>query len=323
MAKPVATTGEDAVRRVAAQRKREHQALIARGYWTEGKRVLLTPVKGLTKANLFGEAFRFQMPPSGDLQTTFAVNYTDYDTIGGKQLSRSGATQLQALSLSTLALDYDVSWASHHQGFPSGPPTQTYSDISGGAGQTFAAQGFIEGENVDPPPSPIQVRNMLVMIAEAKTPFQLEVSQPGVYEHPDVYMLATLRSVQSTEKAGEPDARYFDLSFVEYVRPALLDRDAKGKSKAPQYHPKLPLNVTVSKKAIRAGDGHRFHYDQTNLADLARAYYGSTAKWRTIVQANKALKSWPQSRPLKELLSTSHSAPVKLRIPKSKHAAGS
>jgi hypothetical protein len=316
MAKPVATTGDDAVARVQAQRQRAHALKSWRGYWTEGKRVILTPIAGLTRPDLFGEAFRFQMPPTSDLVISFAVTYNDTDTIGGQQQSRAGAVQLRSTSLDTLALDYDVTWASHHSGFPGGDPAVAYTALNDGQGQTFTPGGRVVA-----PPSPIVVRNQLEDIAEARTPFMLEVSQPGVYAEPDIHWAATLRQVQTTERPGEPDARYFSLAFTEFRRPDLLTRRALGKARAPSYHAKLPVTLAIGASSVLAADGHRFP-DDVSLADLATTYYGAPSKWRAIVAANKALKSWPQSRPLRELRNSRHGAPIKLTIPKVRHAAG-
>jgi hypothetical protein len=286
----VATTGTEAIRRARAGARHRAESVRDRGYWGDGLRVLLRAVPGLTKRGLLEQPFRFQMPPSEEFTIGQAASHTDYDTIGGDQLSRPGAVALRTVSFSTLFLDYDVPWAVHHRGSVADPA---------------------------PPRSPLAVIDDLGDILEARTPFRVQAGQPEAWGHMELDMLATLRSLEATERAGEPDTRYVSLSLVEFRRPDLIRRKKLGRA---QYHPRLPLKVTVHTdgRAV-SSDGQRIHGENIDLYDLARTYYGSSGKWRHIESASHI--DWPPSRPLKDLAAKRHQ-PLRLTIPKIAHAAG-
>ena len=286
MPRPFQTSWQAAAAKAAAkQRARQRDT----GHWSaEGVRVQMTRARGLTKKGLLMLPFRFQMPPSDEWSTSAAVTWSDYDTIGGDTLSRAGATGLKTISFSTLALDYEVDWAVFHRGTTAEPAE---------------------------PHTPLYVRDSLEELMEAKTPFNLQVGNPSAWDRWDLEMLATLRSVDYTERAGEPDARYIGVAFTEFVRPKLYRQGLP-------YHPVLPVTVTASRDGTaHDSQGHRMGDTASHpvtLNSLAREYYGSVAKWRLIAKANNAWANYNPSRPLKD---APKGRTMKLKIPKAPHAA--
>jgi hypothetical protein len=283
-----ATTGAKALRE-AEKRAAAHRAHVRDfGYWSKvGVRVQLKQVSGLTKKGLLVPAYRFQMPPTDDWGVQASMGWTDYETIGGDTLSRPGAEGLRTISFSTLFLDYDIPGTVHKRGSRAHPT---------------------------PPFTPMKAYDDLREIMESGTPFRLSVGNAGLWGRWDVQMLATLRSVDYTERAGEPDSRYIGVSFTEYLRPKLY-------RKGLPYHPVLPITVTLDRDGTaRDTAGHRMGSTAhpVTLHILAREYYGASSKWRLIAHANH---DWRNYSPSRHLNLAPKGRKMKLKIPKAPHAA--
>jgi uncharacterized membrane-anchored protein len=134
----------------------------------------------------------------------------------------------------------------------------------------------------------------------------LVVTNPDLYQQPDLRMLVTLRSASLRERAGEPDARYFDLSFTEY-RVARISRQQYG-----QRH-QLPAQVVINKDGVaremtlikgkwytdpgREVGGKRIVQHTigskerpATLRKLAKHYYGTPKEWKRIAKRNDIAK---------------------------------
>lgn len=261
-------------------------------HWHEGMRVSLQRIDQ-TENGLLEEPFYFQVPPLEELSRSAGFAHTDYDTISAGQFSRPGGRLLQTVELNTLAVDYNPPWATAH----------------GGSSHTQGWGGPLVR-------TPLECRDELIEIAEAGTPFRLLARNPvlwGELEN-EIDMDVTLRNVTVTEKAGEVDARYFNLSFVEW-RNAEVDRLGYGRRKHP-----LPARVVIGKAGpaveVWAGgtriadkkDRHRIGTADApaTLRKLAKHFYGNY-NWRPIAKAN-GLDNVAGDRKLNELSKdTSHS----------------
>lgn len=282
MAIPV-TTSATAVARAEAAAARARMQAKEPVYGGQGLRVRLMAEKGLTAPGLLAQPFRFQMPPTEDFSIGYSHAHTDYDTIGGEQLSRPGAVALRTVSFSTLFLDYDVSWQAYHRG---------------AVGATAA-----------PIPPDIVTEELEEVLTEG-TPVRLQVGR--VTDVWELNMMATLRTLEVSERAGEPDARYVNVGFVEFKKPDKIARKKLGKKRATgaappnQYNPTTPTSVP-----IRVGDTRTLH-------GLAIEFYGSAEKWRVIAAASGLTNVSPS-----EAIGTLHTglAAKRLTIPKIPHAA--
>lgn len=232
----------------------------------EGMRVGLEAIADLTKKGLIGDmGLHFQCPPLDELSGNFAHSHTDYETIE-TQHSRKGVPQLATVQFTTLVVDYGT---------------------------------FVVNANVDPE----AIRESIKQICLSGTPVQLTCEQqiPATSDvtltldqiSPEIDMAATLRTVKISNKAGEPDARYYDVSFVEYRDPR-ASRRGLGKPKS-----RRPRNTTVYlywDGRAETSEGQSIKPPVT-LSSLGRGFFADPSKGRWIAAAN-GLKSWGLNDPL-------------------------
>lgn len=242
------------------RKDRDHFDAPFRGQF--GLRVSLHPIRHVTAKNALRQTFRFQVPPLDEFGWEQAFTWTDYETAADGTFSRPGGRGLRVVSFDTMFLDYDASWTVVHT------PNR---------------------------PNPVKAGEMLRQLMNAGTPFRLVVRQKDLWgEREDIAMAATLRNVRVIQRAGEVDARYVAVEFVEHrsIELRTKRRGRKGKH-LPTRH-----KITPSTEAT--------------LRDLARRYYGSPKEWRLISRANKALWWVTPNQPLKAAAYSVKS----IRIPK-------
>ena len=131
--------------------------------------------------------FVFQTSPLEEFKVGHAFEHADFMTVRYGQYSRPSGKQLRQVPFAGLILNYKPSWA-----------------LSGGNIAAMVQE--------------------LQSICDSGTPFHLIAFHPGAPYITDLEMDATMRTLDVTEKAGEPDTRYLDITFVEYRR---LGRDTK------------------------------------------------------------------------------------------------
>ena len=258
------------------------------GAWRErGLRVTLSRFKA-TRKNVLNQPLNFQMPPLDEFAWNQAAEHQDFQTLANGQFSRSAGRSLLTFELRTLVVDYQPRWAAWHRARPNAPHPQ-------------------------------QVAQLLKHIVQLGTPIMF-TARSGLWESPDLRLPVTLRSVQSSERAGEVDARYFDLSFVEW-REQELDRKGKGKPTKVRLRHSLPATVvihdngTLSEAAESDGQPKKIptRAKYGTLSDLATFYYGDPSAWRSIVREN-GIEDFAPNRDLSELKKKGKKV-RKLRIP--------
>jgi hypothetical protein len=215
----------------------------------EGMHVVLTRVDGVTDEGLLETPYVFQLPPLEEFRAGEQFNFNDYDTLRVGQHSRPIGRALATVDFQTLFLDWDATYAIAVTNNPAG----------------FA-------------PDPRALAGDLRELLRSGTAFWLWCGHPILYDDPEVAMYATLRTLQFTEKAGEPDARYADVSFTEW-RAADIERSQRGKQ--------LPTTHVVG----RPPPGN----PQT-LRSLAVYYYnGRSSLWKLIKKANGLSNYGPET----------------------------
>ncbi|MET0604403.1 MAG: hypothetical protein ABW167_20625 [Baekduia sp.] len=263
---------------------------MARG---EGLRVKLDPIEGLSTPGLLDDAgLLFQCPPMDEFSVDVAHSHTDYETLD-LQHSRKGVPQLETVSFDTLVVDYGL---------------------------------YVVDDDA---PEVEEVSQTLKLICLSGDPFMLTAahalpprgfsSWSAALAGPEVQWPATLRSLRITEKAGEGDARYLNVNFVEY-RPPVQKRQALGKARPGGR--KFPTVARLyADGTARDSNDHvlgKALVDPVTLASLATFFYGDAARGADIQRAN-GLGNWgrndalilhPKYRKLKSL------TPAKLTIPK-------
>jgi hypothetical protein len=235
-----------------------------------GLRVFLEKVPGLTKKGLLDSRFVFQVPPLEEFRREYGYEFSDYLVVSGKTQSRAVGRQLARVTFQALFVDFDASWAA------------------------------FDGSSIDP----VAVTEELREICESGTPFRFLARNPPLWGSvSEVKMNATLRSLSVVEKAGEVDARYADVEFVEWGDNTQVSSKRQGK-----LHPGLPAKVTLNangsayvapQQAVPAwGTGN-----PVTLHKLAKQFYGSASRWQLIAKRNHGLLSGVSpSRPLNEVL---------------------
>lgn len=263
----------------------------------EGMRVLLEPIPGLTKAKLLPRrGFMFQLPPLEEFTVNYAHSHTDYETLEAQQ-SRAGVPELATIQFSTLVMDDDR--------FDVNPLAATVENAT----------------------------EKLRDICLSGTPFLLTAAHQlpsGGYSNwnetfagPEVQFPATLRSLAVTEKAGEGDARYLNVSFVEY-RDA--EQPAAGKGAAAKTTPPTTVKLYWDGHAVDAA-GRKLAdppLRPVTLAYLAKKFYKDPGLAQRLGQANSlgnwgasdALMLHPRFKVLKEGKYGKLKIPSKAKLPR-------
>jgi hypothetical protein len=230
-------------------------------YWKRnaGIRVTLFNEPGITSKNVLSEPFRFQVPPLEEFTQQFSFDHAEYTTIRGGTYTRPAARQLTQIQFQTLFVDWNPSWAAFH----------LYK------------------------PNPIDETKDLRSILNTGTAFRMVIRNPDLWGYQnDVNMLAVLKALTVTEKNGEPDARYVDLTFQEYRPPAAINRKQLGKktkpgSRPPRSLPKTPTTVLIQFDGAAYHSSRVWTYsDPVTLSKLSTHFYGSAVLWRYIAAKN-------------------------------------
>lgn len=203
-----------------------------RHWQNDGLRVRLVRVPGTTPKKALKETFRFQVPPLDEFAVQRAFNFNTYDTIRKGQFQKRGSRQLKSVSFQTLAVE--------------------------NRGIFVVTNGQW---------TPTVIARDLERLADRGYPFLLQVSHD--FPNVEFEMLATLSGLTVSERAGEPDARYFSVDFLEWRDPQVR-RKRRGQE-WPKTH-KLDGNDTLHK--------------------LARKYYGKPSLAGRIAQRNRFLEHW-------------------------------
>lgn len=253
------------------------------GFREQGLRITLYRFNA-TKRGILAKPFNFQVAPLEEFSWTQGANHGEFDTISRGQFSRRGGRVLLTFDMRTLVVDYQPHWTSWQEPRPNAPHPQE---------------------------SAVLLRKLV----NSGTPFMFH-ARSGFWEGSDLRLPVTLRSIASSEKAGEPDSRYFDLSFVEW-REQELDR--KGRGKARRRHA-LPTTVEIQPNGVvweRPEEGQPTRIgtrtDKATFQDLAQYFYGDPTAWRVIERFN-GISDFAPSRSLDELKNKGK-AIRKLRIP--------
>lgn len=250
------------------------------GRWqTDGLRVTLQRFKS-TKKGVLKEPLNFQVAPLEAFAWTQSANFNEFSTLSRGEFSRRAGRSLLTFDIRTVVVDYQPSWASYERRRPDAPHPQ-------------------------------KIAQLLKNLVQLGSPMMF-VARSGWWEGNDLRLPVTLRSVSVEERAGEIDARYFDLSFSEWRQQEL---DRKGFSGA-RERVSLPVTVKIEDdgRCIEEGDSQQVTGAHGNLGDLAQHYYGDPTLWRAIVYEN-GIENFPGSRDLAELEKKGKRI-RKLRIPK-------
>ena len=167
-----------------------------------GLRVRLRRIDGLTSKKVLRtrDAYYFQCGPLEEFAVDHAHSFSDYDTISRGQYSWKGGRQLRQVAFDTLAVDWGNFVIEHH----------------------FDVEDMVED---------------LEAILNEGTPFDLLVTHNYASGPVELHMAATLRTLRVSERAGEPDARYLSVSFVEYREPVVSRKGKKRRRRSGRLYP--------------------------------------------------------------------------------------
>lgn len=235
----------------------------------EGLRVHLSKIPGITEGGLLAEPFVFQCPPLDEFTVDYAFSHQDYDTATAGQFSRPGGLQLRQTTFDTLFVDW----------------------------------GGFTVTNDFPPIEELTAD--LIELCESGSPFLLTIAHqlpPGGFTNwaltlagPELQMYATLRTLRVIERAGEGDARYANVAFVEYRDPVTATFRAGKKVRVGGRT--FPRGVTIGPDGRGVTDKGFLLADVVTLASLARSFYGFASGGALIAKAN-GLTDWGFNTPL-------------------------
>lgn len=273
----------------------------------EGLRVRIEPVPGITDGKLLhGDGFYFQCPPLEEFTIEYAADHLDYTTAASGQYSRPGGQQLRVVTFDTLFVDY--------------------------AWWTVVTR-------------PIEIEDLthrLVKICESGTPFLLTAAHampPHGYDTwsetltgPELQMMATLRTLKVSEKAGEGDARYLNVAFTQYREP-FAEEDQKGKPRHKHYRHHWPKTVLLyhdgtARDKVTSEMVGQPPRNPVTLHRLAKKYYHHPNLWKHISDYPKnRIKNWGADDQLIDYFLPKRPKrkewPIKITIPKPPHKGGS
>lgn len=274
------------------------------GHWhpEAGLSVVLKKIPGETRRGLLAHDYHFQIPPLDEFGWDSSAGWSDYDVLRRGQFSRKGGRRQKALSLRTLVLDYNPSWASwaggeHRLGnhIPGTAPTEVLDNNGNPTGIFVPGGGAVpRTEPGGRAPDPQQVAFDLDAICNQDTPIRLVCWNRALYDRPDVDMPVSLRSLSVRERAGEPDSRYFDLSFVEF-RQGQMERRGYGKNRRHDLPARVKINgkgvaheVAHGESELRREQRHKIGSEEkpVTLRKLAKHFYGEAGHWRWIAARN-------------------------------------
>lgn len=206
----------------------------------EGLRVRLDTIPGFTDPDLAAILpFYFQAPPLNEFTWAAGFNWDTYDTLSSGQFPRPVSRKLKAFEFETLFTDDKWPWTLRKQ--------ESYT------------------------PNPQMLVRKLERIADSGTPIRLRAGQPVLWGYNDLDIAVALTDVNPSEKAGEIDARYMRLAFIEFRHPSLQPFAAEKPTRI-----KLPLTLPIQELPI----------GQQTLYDLAKFWYGFPEEWRRIAKRN-------------------------------------
>lgn len=286
-----------------------------------GMQVVLKRIDGTTRKNLLRHSFHFQVPPLDEFGFDATHSFNDYSTITRGIFDRDAGRDLKTYQFSTLVVDHDAhyavwtgDWARAHIGgprphtrdLPNGMQVDEFGLIDTrihvghgggsrhgpGGGHGHVGGGRRPRERHQVPHLP-NVTEELEALLNAGTPFRLIAWDKALWDKADADLAVTLRSLSMRERAGEPDARYYDLGFTQHREPQTRRR-GYGRAKA-----KLPAVVRIhddgrASEVISQGDpiehnnrdviGTKNH--PATLRKLAKHFYNSHSAWKVIAKRN-------------------------------------
>lgn len=205
-------------------------------------RIRIRPLNGETPRDVLRKPFRFPAVLGEEFRVTTEAMFEDFRTIGGGEHSQAApggrrGRSLERFDAETLTMTWNPRWMTY--------PDEKSADV----------------------------RRKLYRIAETRKPVHvLAVLGPGHRGAPLFSGAATVRLVERRLTHGEPDTRYYSLSFVEW-RP--LDPRRRRKGKGGKKHRRYDF---PRKHKLREND---------TLRRLAQHYYGDGPKgWQRIRTAN-------------------------------------
>lgn len=225
-----------------------------------GLSVVLAKIPGVTDKKVLRDRFHFQVPPTDEWGWEKGHGYEDYTIIDKGDFSRPTGRQLKTITYNGLFVDYNPSWAVYAGG------KKHRNKIEPGG----------------PAPHLPQIGRYLERIMDTGTAIRLIAWNRALYPKPEVDMAVTIRSLTQREKAGEPDARYFNISFTESREPRIRRRRHSKKDS-------LPTRVTIRKSGQVVDDEGGSVGSANNpatLRRLAKKYYHDPGKWRLIARKN-------------------------------------
>ncbi len=253
----IAEQRRDAAAQEAARNRRVQERV--RG---EGLRLKLSKIDGVTQGDalkVLKVPYYFQCAPLDSFTIPTTRSFPRYTNYQGTEFLQRGGSTLQTLAFRTLVVEY--------------------------------GRYVIERDwNVER-----LVRN-LQRITASGWPIELLATHQYNLD-PEVEMNVVLESCVVAENAGEVDARYIDLSFVQWRAPTVTRRGLDGEGSGSTSWPKIVI-LDKSGKATLQGSKKK-GWETATLAEISTGVYGRIGLGKYIASSQKPpITNWGIHTPL-------------------------
>lgn len=217
-----------------ARRSRINREVVRR----DGLRIQLSAIAGVTtgdSAKVLANPYRFQCPPLDGFGYTVGKSYARYTNYKGQEFGNPAGKTLTPITFRTVI----VEWGS-----------------------------FVIERDYD-----VQAHvKKLERLAQDDTVFRF-LATHQYNDEPEFDMDAVMESVTITEQAGEPDARYVDLTITEWVDPVTSKNGRKRRAGGRKY----PFTIDLHKDGsydVERGASFNTHQKPLTFALISTYAYG-------------------------------------------------
>jgi hypothetical protein len=223
---------------------------------SEGMTIRLKKIPGVTKGSVLQTPYYFQCPPMEEFGADHGFTHSRYQTLDG-EFTRRGGRELVAVTFRTVV----VEWGRF-----------TVTD-------DWDVEALVDD---------------LTEICDKGWPFDLLATHKHS-SRAELHIDAVLERIRPSEVAGETDARYLDLSFLEWRDPRA---EKRRKKKTRKGNKKLPFTIELLKDGtfkspvkIKTAD------EDLTFSDIAKYAYGKPSYAKYVAEAND-MPNWGYNTPI-------------------------
>ena len=218
-----------------------------------GLQITMSKAVNLTPPGILDVPLRFQVPVTDDLTRPFRHNWATQDTLSAGQFSRKQGAQLLEIQINTILMDRLTAEGS---------------------------SGLVVWNGAHDPESMVEELRFISGTDRERrgpaAPFRLVIAQPQVWNKPSVDMVASLTTLDVTQRSQEIASEGLSMTFLEYAEPE-GQRARRGGG-----------------GVVSSGPGQNQPI-KGSLYTMATVHLGRGSRWREIAKANGIKNAAPNS----------------------------